>query len=295
MMSTAPSTSKRPPSEIQVFIVAADLLVSPRTRGTNTPLKIYSHLRSGRPIVATNLRTHTQVLDERTARLSPPQAQPFADAVGDLIEQPAERHRLAEAARDLAATRYGRGCLRGQDRRRISSAAGPHDGSGHVVVARDVAVESLVTVLVTGVTGFTGGHLARYLGQQGFDVRGLVRPSSQALGRDLEAEGIKLVVGDVTDRTSLDPACRDVDVVYHIAASYRTAGKNDEVYRAVNVTGTSNLLEAARAAGTRRFVHCSTGGVHGHVEHPPATEDTPLAPGAVRTDRYSARDQRGRR
>ena len=99
---------QRPPSEIQGFIEAADLLVSPRTRGTNTPLKIYSYLRSGRPIVATNLRTHTQVLDERIARLSPPQAQPFADAVGDLIEQPAERHRLAEAARDLAATRYGR-------------------------------------------------------------------------------------------------------------------------------------------------------------------------------------------
>ena len=138
-----------------------------------------------------------------------------------------------------------------------------------------------MTVLVTGVTGFTGGHLARYLGHQGFDVRGLVRPSSQALGRDLEAEGIKLVVGDVTDRASLHPACRDVDVVYHIAASYRTARQNNEVYRAVNVTGTSNLLEAARAAGTRRFVHCSTGGVHGHVEHPPATEDTPLAPGDI--------------
>ena len=100
-------TGQRPPGEIQRFIEAADILVSPRTRGTNTPLKIYSYLRSGRPIVATNLRTHTQVLDERTARLSPPEAQPFADAVARLIEQPGERHRLAEAARDLAASRYG--------------------------------------------------------------------------------------------------------------------------------------------------------------------------------------------
>ena len=99
---------QRPPGEIPRFIEAADILVSPRTRGTNTPLKIYSYLRSGRPIVATNLRTHTQVLDEHTARLSPSQAQPFADAVARLIEQPAERHRLAEAARDLAARRYGR-------------------------------------------------------------------------------------------------------------------------------------------------------------------------------------------
>jgi len=99
---------QRSPSEIPWFIEASDILVSPRTRGTNTPLKIYSYLRSGRPIVATDLRTHTQVLDARTALLSPPRAQPFADAVGRLIEQPAERHRLAEAARGLAATRYGR-------------------------------------------------------------------------------------------------------------------------------------------------------------------------------------------
>lgn len=138
-----------------------------------------------------------------------------------------------------------------------------------------------MTVLVTGVTGFTGGHLARYLGHRGLDVRGLVRPSSLARGRGLEAEGIKLAVGDLTDRASLDEACRDVDVVYHIAASYRTAGQNDDAYRVVNVTGTDNLLQAARASGARRFVHCSTGGVHGHVEHPPATEDAPLAPGDI--------------
>ena len=99
---------QRSPSEIPSFIEASDILVSPRTRGTNTPLKIYSYLRSGRPIVATDLRTHTQVLDEHTALLSPPRAQPFAAAVGRLIGQPAERHRLAEAARGLAATRYGR-------------------------------------------------------------------------------------------------------------------------------------------------------------------------------------------
>lgn len=138
-----------------------------------------------------------------------------------------------------------------------------------------------MTVLVTGVTGFTGGHLARYLWHQGLDVRGLVRPSSLARGLDLEAEGIKLVTGDLTDRASLDEACRDVDVVYHIAASYRTAGQTDDAYRVVNVTGTSNLLQAAGASGARRFVHCSTGGVHGHVEDPPATEDAPLAPGDI--------------
>jgi glycosyltransferase involved in cell wall biosynthesis len=101
-------TGQQPPGDMPTFVEAADILVSPRVRGTNTPLKIYSYLRSGRPIVATNLRTHTQVLDQSTAALVPPEAEPFAAAVGRLIDQPAERHRLAEAARSLAAERYGR-------------------------------------------------------------------------------------------------------------------------------------------------------------------------------------------
>ena len=101
-------TGHQAPAEIPGFVQAADILVSPRVRGTNTPLKLYSYLRSGRPIVATDLRTHTQVLDDRIAVLVPPQAEAFAAAIGRLIEQPGERHRLAEAARTVASTRYGR-------------------------------------------------------------------------------------------------------------------------------------------------------------------------------------------
>ena len=69
--------------------------------------------------------------------------------------------------------------------------------------------------------------------------------------------------------------------MYHIAATYREAGQPDAAYRAINVDGTRNVLEAARAAGVRRVVHCSTGGVHGHIEHPPANEDAPFNPGDV--------------
>ena len=136
-------------------------------------------------------------------------------------------------------------------------------------------------VLVTGVTGFTGGRLARFLAGRGDEVRGLVRSSSQARVQMLASEGVSVVIGDLTDRQSLDIACQDVEVIYHIAATYRTAGQREAVYRAVNVEGTQNLLEAAQAAGVRRLVHCSTGGVHGHIEHPPATEDAPLAPGDI--------------
>ncbi len=78
-----------------------------------------------------------------------------------------------------------------------------------------------------------------------------------------------------------DGPCEGVEVVYHIAATYREAGQPDSAYRAINVDGTRHVLEGARAAGARRVVHCSTGGVHGHVAHPPANEDAPFNPGDV--------------
>ena len=138
-----------------------------------------------------------------------------------------------------------------------------------------------MTVLVTGVTGFTGGHLARHLAAQGKQVRGLVRPASRARAGTLSADGVAITLGDLTDAESLTPACRGVDVVYHIAATYRTAGQSDAAYHAVNAEGTRALIDAARSAGVRRLIHCSTGGVHGHIEQPPANEDAPLAPGDV--------------
>ncbi|MDP6581947.1 MAG: glycosyltransferase family 4 protein, partial [Vicinamibacterales bacterium] len=101
-------TGRRPAHEIPSFVAACDVLVSPRIAGTNTPLKIYSYLRSGRPIVATDLRTHTQVLDPGTAVLVAPDPASLAKAVGRLIDAPAERERVATAAAALAARRYSR-------------------------------------------------------------------------------------------------------------------------------------------------------------------------------------------
>ena len=101
-------TGQQPAKEIPGFVQAADLLVSPRIRGTNTPLKIYSYLRSGKPIVATNLLTHTQVLTPEIAKLVEPSAEPFAAAVLELIENATERARLADAARRVAGEKYSR-------------------------------------------------------------------------------------------------------------------------------------------------------------------------------------------
>jgi glycosyltransferase involved in cell wall biosynthesis len=101
-------TGQQPAKDIPGFVQAADLLVSPRIRGTNTPLKIYSYLRSGKPIVATNLLTHTQVLTPEIARLVDPRPEAFADAVLQLIESPAERARIAAAAQAVAREKYSR-------------------------------------------------------------------------------------------------------------------------------------------------------------------------------------------
>lgn len=138
-------------------------------------------------------------------------------------------------------------------------------------------------VLVTGATGFTGGHLAATLAGRGYGVRALVRPESVARFQSSQAAaaGVTAVEGDLRDAEAVTRACEDVEVVYHIAATYREAGQPDTAYRRVNVDGTLNVLEGARRSGARRVVHCSTGGVHGHVERPPANEDAPFNPGDI--------------
>lgn len=151
-------------------------------------------------------------------------------------------------------------------------------------------------VLVTGATGFTGGRLAEHLADRGDDVRALVRPRSRAKFEQspLPAKGIVAAEGDLTDAAALKRAAAGVDVVYHIAATYREAGQPDSAYRATNVGGTRNVLEAARAGGAKRVVHCSTGGVHGHIANPPANEDAPFGPGDVYQETKLEAEKAGR-
>ncbi len=138
-------------------------------------------------------------------------------------------------------------------------------------------------VLITGATGFTGGHLATTLAARGDEVRALVRPKSRARfdRSPLAAAGVTAVEGDLTNAASMRRAAQGVEVVYHIAATYREAGQPDAAYQAINVQGTRHVIEAARDGGARRVVHCSTGGVHGHIANPPANEDAPFNPGDV--------------
>jgi glycosyltransferase involved in cell wall biosynthesis len=97
---------QRPAEEIPAYLDAADVLVSPRSTGTNTPLKIYQYLRSGCPIVATRLLTHTQVLDDGVAFLTAPSAEGFAAGILEAIADPARARAVGARARQLAETKY---------------------------------------------------------------------------------------------------------------------------------------------------------------------------------------------
>lgn len=132
-------------------------------------------------------------------------------------------------------------------------------------------------ILVTGGTGFTGSALVARLLAEGHEVISL---DYQAGLRDaeLEAAGANLIRGSITDPDVVNDCMRGVDVVHHVAAAFREHDVPESHYDDVNVEGARIVLAAAVRHGVRRFVNCSTCGVHGNVEDPPADEDAPIAP-----------------
>jgi len=96
----------KPVSKLAHYLKQADILVSPRTMGNNTPMKIYSYLHSGVPTVATDLPTHTQVMDRSVAELAAPNNKDYSAALKRLIENPERRRQLGKAAFDLAEEKY---------------------------------------------------------------------------------------------------------------------------------------------------------------------------------------------
>jgi len=130
-------------------------------------------------------------------------------------------------------------------------------------------------ILVTGATGFAGGHLVRVLAEEGLQIRVLARSSAST---GALPSGVDVHVADITDPDAVSRAVDGVGTIYHLAAAYRAASHREEDYWRINVAATRNLLEAAVLSGVERFVHCSTVGVHGHVTNPPADETTAFSP-----------------
>lgn len=96
----------RPVEQLSWYLGQADVLVSPRTQGNNTPMKIYSYLDSGRAVLATDLPTHTQVLDSGIAQLSEPTAESLGSGLHELFNDPEKRQQLADAAKQRVAAEY---------------------------------------------------------------------------------------------------------------------------------------------------------------------------------------------
>lgn len=92
----------RPVARLAEYLRQADVLVSPRTRGNNTPMKIYSYLHSGVALLATDLPTHTQVLDNDIAELAAPEAEPFGRSLAELLRNDSLRTEKSRRAAEYA-------------------------------------------------------------------------------------------------------------------------------------------------------------------------------------------------
>jgi len=110
--------------------------------------------------------------------------------------------------------------------------------------------------LVTGGTGFIGGHVVRALLEKGRRPRCVVRPGANT--RAIEGLAVEIVPGDLRDLDSLRRAAAGADAVYHCAADYRLYARRPAEIYASNVDGTENVLRAATEAGARRIVHTSS-------------------------------------
>src|SRR5712692_5739824 len=115
-------------------------------------------------------------------------------------------------------------------------------------------------VLITGATGLLGGHLRQELQQRGEQVRALVLPIENA--EKLIVQGVEVVRGDITDASTLAPAVKDVELIFHLAGMMGVDRPLAD-YRLVNVAGSENLYKAAQEAGVRRYVHTSSHTVYG--------------------------------
>ena len=133
-------------------------------------------------------------------------------------------------------------------------------------------------VLVTGATGFTGINLTRKLVEAGVKVTAVARRSSDL--SPLEGLEITWIRGDVFDEEVIAKAVAGQEYVFHVAAAFRDAKSLEKDYWNVHVKSTQLIVqEALKNPNFKRYIHVSTIGVHGHIEDPPATEETRFAPG----------------
>jgi nucleoside-diphosphate-sugar epimerase len=129
------------------------------------------------------------------------------------------------------------------------------------------------TWLITGATGFVGGHVAEACKGRGLTVRTIARPGSHT--GLLDRLGVAVLRGDLTDREVVRAAVEGADVIVHCAAKVGDWGPVED-YRAVNVEALRELLDACRGRPLQRFVHLSSLGVYAARHHHGTDETEPL-------------------
>jgi dihydroflavonol-4-reductase len=135
-------------------------------------------------------------------------------------------------------------------------------------------------ILVTGGTGFTGGHLVKKLLEDGSnEVRVIARNEKKA--GQLKKLGVEIIIGDISDKEAVFRAVKGMDIVFHVAAAYREAKTDDSYYWDVNYKGTKYILDACLEYGVKRIVHTSTIGLVSSVKNPPSNEEEAYSPGDV--------------
>ena len=140
--------------------------------------------------------------------------------------------------------------------------------------------------LVTGGAGFIGSHIVHTLLAQGASVRVLdnfstgKRENLEALSRQYDSNRFEILEGDIRDASLVEQAVRGVDVIFHEAAFVSVPQSMEEPQTCfdVNITGTSRLFDAARAAGVRRAIVASSAAVYGDSDALPLLEETPPQP-----------------
>lgn len=131
--------------------------------------------------------------------------------------------------------------------------------------------------VVTGGTGFTGSHLVKRLLSRGHEVHVLDNQKG-IMFDELEKLGARIHLGSVEDTEQLRKMIPGCGIVYHLAAAFRKVNLPKKEYWGTNVEAMRQLLDIAKKNNVRKFVYCSTQGVHGDVKQVPGDENSPIAP-----------------
>jgi len=132
-------------------------------------------------------------------------------------------------------------------------------------------------ILVTGGTGFTGKALCKRLLDENHEVVSMDFTEGIKT-QEIREWGATVIIGSVTDRSIVIKAMEGVEIVFHLAAAFRELNVPETHYDEVNIDGTRIVLDEAHKQAVKKFIYCSTCGVHGNIDNPPAGEDAPIQP-----------------